>query len=59
MDAVAAKDEPLTLNCKASGRPQPQVTWYQDGAPLTRSAGDRRVVLPDGSLLFLRYVGCF
>ncbi|ETN65072.1 neural cell adhesion molecule 1, partial [Anopheles darlingi] len=51
-DAVAAKDEPLTLNCKATGRPPPDFIWYQNGVPLSQS--DRRVILPEGSLFFLR-----
>ncbi|XP_058065416.1 protein sax-3-like [Anopheles bellator] len=51
-DAVAAKDEPLTLNCKATGRPPPEFVWYQNGVPLSPS--DRRVILPEGSLFFLR-----
>uniref|UniRef100_A0A182U684 Ig-like domain-containing protein n=1 Tax=Anopheles melas TaxID=34690 RepID=A0A182U684_9DIPT len=51
-DAVAAKDEPLTLNCKATGRPPPEFIWYQNGVPLSPS--DRRVILPEGSLFFLR-----
>uniref|UniRef100_A0AAG5DL88 Roundabout n=1 Tax=Anopheles atroparvus TaxID=41427 RepID=A0AAG5DL88_ANOAO len=51
-DAVAAKDEPLTLNCKATGRPPPEFVWFQNGMPLSPS--DRRVILPEGSLFFLR-----
>lgn len=51
-DAVAARDEPLTLNCKAAGRPSPVITWYHNGTPLVPS--ERRVVLPEGSLFFLR-----
>lgn len=28
-DAIAARDEPLTLNCKAAiSRPSPTITWY-------------------------------
>lgn len=52
-DAVAAKEEPLTLNCKAVGRPPPDINWYHNGVPLGPS--DRRVVLPEGSLFFLKY----
>lgn len=51
-DAVAAKEEPLTLNCKAAGRPPPEITWYHNGSPLGLS--DRRVILPEGSLFFLK-----
>uniref|UniRef100_A0A1B0DD84 Uncharacterized protein n=1 Tax=Phlebotomus papatasi TaxID=29031 RepID=A0A1B0DD84_PHLPP len=52
-DAVAAREEPLTLNCKAAGRPTPEITWFHNGTPLVPS--ERRVVLPEGSLFFLRY----
>lgn len=51
-DAVAAREEPLTLNCKAAGRPPPEIKWYHNGAPLVPS--ERRVILPEGSLFFLR-----
>lgn len=51
---MAARDEPLTLNCKAAGRPSPEIQWYHNGTPLVPS--ERRVVLPEGSLFFLRYV---
>lgn len=51
-DAVAARDEPLTINCKAAGRPTPDIQWYHNGTPLVPS--ERRVVLPEGSLFFLR-----
>lgn len=51
-DAVAAREEPLTLNCKATGRPPPEIKWYHNGTPLVPS--ERRVVLPEGSLFFLR-----
>ncbi|XP_055853853.1 roundabout homolog 3-like [Episyrphus balteatus] len=51
-DAIAARDEPLTLNCKATGRPQPDISWYHNGTPLVPS--ERRVILPEGSLFFLR-----
>ena len=51
-DAVAAREEPLTLNCKAAGRPPPEISWYHNGTPLVPS--ERRVVLPEGSLFFLR-----
>lgn len=26
-DAIAVRDEPLTLNCKAAGRPAPEIQW--------------------------------
>lgn len=53
-DAVAAKEEPLTLNCKATGRPPPDIIWFHNGVPLVPD--ERKVILPEGSLFFLRYV---
>ena len=57
LDMTVARNEPVTLNCKASGEPEPMVDWFKDGALVSTAPMDpasHRIILPAGSLFFLR-----
>jgi roundabout axon guidance receptor 2 len=54
---TVARNEPVTLSCKASGNPKPNIDWFRDGQPVRTAPDDpasHRILLPDGSLFFLR-----
>ncbi|XP_043196587.1 roundabout homolog 2-like [Amphibalanus amphitrite] len=53
-DEMVARGQPVTLNCKAEGRPPPQVHWFKDGQQLAEVAG--RFFLHGSSLYFMEVV---
>ncbi|CAB4068858.1 ROBO2 [Lepeophtheirus salmonis] len=56
---IVPKNDPVTLRCDTSGDPLPEIIWRRNGRKVTTAADDhrsRRVLLPNGSLFFLRTV---
>ena len=57
LNNTVIKNEPVTLDCRASGSPIPVIEWFKDGqlvATAPDDASSHRILLPDGSLFFLR-----
>ncbi len=51
-----ARNEPVTLSCKARGNPSPTFEWFREGIRVRTAPEDpssHRILLPDGSLFFL------
>ena len=53
---TVVRNEPVTLDCRANGEPQPIIEWFKDGEPVKMAPEDpasHRMLLPDGFLFFL------
>ena len=57
LNMTVARNEPVTLSCKANGTPRPTIEWYRNGQLVKMAPEDpvsHRILLPDGSLFFLK-----
>lgn len=55
MNRTVVRNDPVTLDCRASG--SAEIEWFKDGLPVKTAIQDpqsHRILLPDGSLFFLR-----
>ncbi|XP_065557817.1 roundabout homolog 2-like [Artemia franciscana] len=56
VDTTVPRNDPVTLQCKAEGNPDPVITWFKDGETIFPNSGDsrsHRILLPGGALFFL------
>uniref|UniRef100_A0A915I888 Ig-like domain-containing protein n=1 Tax=Romanomermis culicivorax TaxID=13658 RepID=A0A915I888_ROMCU len=52
-DIRGQEGNPLELECKVSGTPMPEITWFKDGEPLAPSGRMKMDLSPDGTAKLL------
>ncbi|XP_043937129.1 roundabout homolog 4 isoform X2 [Protopterus annectens] len=55
-DSAVPRNHPVTLRCRAEGKPEPLIEWYHNGEHVQTNRADtnlHRMLLPDWSLFFL------
>lgn len=47
---IVAEDQSVNLSCQTTGKPDPVITWFKEGRPIT---GGRYITLLNGDLLIM------
>lgn len=55
-DTVVRRDQPVTMNCRAEGNPEPSVEWYHNGVKVNFS-NFHGSLIHDGSIFFYQIKG--
>ncbi|KAM9299176.1 roundabout homolog 4 [Gastrophryne carolinensis] len=55
-DTVVRRDQPVTMNCRAEGKPEPSIEWYHNGVRVDFSKFHGSLI-HDGSIFFYQIKG--